>query len=467
MKLRVEVRWPNAHHVLLAGKAAVIEITTQGQGVVATKKYAGRVEFELPEGTTSFELSARFAPAFAAVKGPANRPDLAVPELSAEVLRIVQPFEVADGTAIRAVALPQYGGPHPLVDVVTAANVHGAASVRLATEFVDIGSFWGQYAIRFAAYAARRDADTPGMQLDALGYTGGDPKIWFASYCPAKLTESSNVSCLAFFRPESDGYTRIDQRHDNYQLTRYLLAPIPGAAKPADADVIQHDDDAPGMGYPWLRAGFERALLRSEKPLVMLHPWPSGTDFGQAATSKLPGLAAAATRFLWAQGKIAKNLANVRLGRFGISGYSGGGFALWRALRANAKHIDELYAFDTVNAVANGGHAIQWFLARQAAGAAPCLRMTGGSNLTALAGVARALTEKLKAAASDVTAWPMDRSGYELGENPLWDHAVQLFPSMRENIWFWHQFAVFGGLPAPPGPDAKTFLQAFLEQSLF
>ncbi len=467
MTLRVEVRWPNAHHALLAGKAAQIEISTQGQGVVASKQYTGRVEFELPDGTTTFELFARFAPTLRALPAVPSTGQPAVPEITAEVLRIVQPFEVTEGTAIRAVALPQYGGPHPLVDVVAAANVHGVASVRLATEFVNVSSFWMRYTSLYEPYAQRRDAETPGMQLEALGYTSGDPKLWFASFCPAKLEQSANVSCLAFFRPATEGYTRIDQRHYNYRLTRYLLAPIAGATDSTEADVFLHDKRNPKNVQMSLRAGFERALLRSGRPLVMLHPWPNGSDFGHAVGMRLPALATAATRLLWAQGKIAQNLANVRLGRLGISGYSGGGMALWRALRANANRIDEVYAFDTVNTAANGGEAIQWFRARQAAGTSPRLRMTGGSNLNPIAGLAKALTEKLQVEVADVTAWPMDRSGYDEGSNPLWDHALQVFPSMRENIWLRHQFAVFGGLPAPPGPDAKTFLQAFLESSLF
>ncbi|WP_437603169.1 hypothetical protein WMF28_16275 [Sorangium sp. So ce590] len=69
--------------------------------------------------------------------------------------------------------------------------------------------------------------------------------------------------------------------------------------------------------------------------------------------------------------------------------------------------------------------------------------------------------------ASRVTATPPDKKAYEAGSNPLWDHVISAYPQLRERADCWHQFAVFGGYVAVPGPFALTFLQQFLQDSLF
>jgi hypothetical protein len=74
-----------------------------------------------------------------------------------------------------------------------------------------------------------------------------------------------------------------------------------------------------------------------------------------------------------------------------------------------------------------------------------------GASLPALAGSAIRLL------------WAEQR----LGQNPLWDHVIAKFPGLREDRGYWHQFAVFGGYGAHPGPSAVTFLQEFLQESLF
>jgi hypothetical protein len=66
-----------------------------------------------------------------------------------------------------------------------------------------------------------------------------------------------------------------------------------------------------------------------------------------------------------------------------------------------------------------------------------------------------------------VTATPPDSKAYEAGKNPLWDHVIAAYPHLREGKDYWNQFAIFGGYVAMPGPFILTFLQQFLQDSLF
>jgi hypothetical protein len=66
-----------------------------------------------------------------------------------------------------------------------------------------------------------------------------------------------------------------------------------------------------------------------------------------------------------------------------------------------------------------------------------------------------------------VTVLPEGEGGYSDGVNPLWDHVLEGFPHLRDSADVRHQFAVFGGYVATPGPFAITFLQRFLQDSQF
>jgi hypothetical protein len=67
-----------------------------------------------------------------------------------------------------------------------------------------------------------------------------------------------------------------------------------------------------------------------------------------------------------------------------------------------------------------------------------------------------------------VTALPESAAAYEQpGATPHWDHALEEFPGLRSDPDARHQFAIFGGFDAQPGPFALTSLQRFLQGSLF
>jgi dienelactone hydrolase len=320
----------------------------------------------------------------------------------------------------------------------------------------------------YAGYADEYlESRDPRADLVVLGSTSGDPKIWFASIPEAcAAPPSPALGCLVFFRPSGTTYDRIDQIHDMFGLNRYLLKAVedPEAAHwKRDKLSLNPETGAPWL---WIRCGFEDALVRSGKAVVMLHPWPSALKYGSATSSALPSLAEAAIRLLWAEQRVGKERLGIHLGRLGLAGFSAGGLPLFEALAQNRKRVDEVYAFDARGVAERTAALAAWMNERPSA----CLRMTGGHQIEANAAVLKALARSPRASElmARVTAVPESAAAYEQpGATPHWDYALEEFPGHRAEPDARHQFAIFGGFDAQPGPFAITSLQRFLQDSLF
>jgi hypothetical protein len=273
------------------------------------------------------------------------------------------------------------------------------------------------------------------------------------------------VGCLVFFRPSGATYDRIDQEHDMFGLTRYLLKPVEDPAAPHwKRDKFVNN---PETGGPWLwvRCGFEDALARSNKPVVMLHPWPSGLRYGSSTSAALPSIAEAALRFLWSEQRIGRDRQGIGLGRLGLAGFSAGGLPLWEALAKNRSRVDEVYAFDARGAGDITQLVAGWMGERETAR----LCMTAAHQLDENRAMVEALGRMPGGGeiASRVTSLPESAAGYEEGQSPLWDYVLEGYPELRASDDARHQFSIFGGYIAMPGPFAVTSLQRFLEDSLF
>ncbi len=290
-----------------------------------------------------------------------------------------------------------------------------------------------------------------GSELRALAYTGGKPLLWFATY-PDRLAfpPSTEISCLVFFRPENDFYSRIDQPHNMFRLNRFLLSPVTVAPTP-DADYWTADQIIK-VKFPWLRAGFEQAVVDSGRH--------------DAATEQLPNLVFSALRLLWAESEIAMDRFDLQLGRLGLSGYSAGGTALWQTLRANIGRVAEVYAFDAADTHKNPSLAKSWFQQHDDA----CLRMVGGYTFAPVGcgiGPNLQVAERIGDTSGRVSVMPGDPQEYDDGSIPHWVYATALHPRVRPSGDYRHQFAIFGSYPGKATPPNKTFLQQFLESSGF
>ncbi|WP_437675074.1 hypothetical protein [Sorangium sp. So ce131] len=468
MTLKVSITWDNANHALLPEAHADVKL--DGGGVTLDGSAPGRREYTIADGVARVALKASFSASFGPVqgfaperKGVSSTVAVSAGALALEVLRAQQEFDVVDGgTRLSPVSQPSYAGPHPLVDLRGAANVHGSAAIKIRTDFVDITGFWRAYAGGWGYYEAERK---PGTQLVVLGSTSASPLIWFASI-PDVCAGFTNgfTSCLVFFRPGNYEYERLDQPHQMSALARYLLKPKEEGDPTAQFWERDYIDGS--TGYNLIRCGFEDALVRSRRAVVMLHPWQSGSSYGTAAGASLPSLCEGAIRLLWASQRICRSTGNVRLGRLGISGFSLGGGAMYPALAANIGRVDEVYAFDCLGAKNSGPSVARWVTSRPEAR----LRMAGsGRNVAYHQAIYRTIqtTSGTTAPLPRVSALPESEQGYRKGANPLWDHVLKEREDMRAHGDTRHQFAIFGGHVALPGPFAKTFLLRFLEDSLF
>lgn len=456
MTLRLLVDWSNPTHPLLAEPHAFIDVQADGAPLAPVAQSQGEREFELPVGTSTVQLNVSFRPQLGAVG--------LTPVQQHEVLRARQTYRVAPNGAelVPEDMLPMMQ-PHPLIDSKSLSNRHGALRAHVHTDFVDVQAFWRAYcATAHHNREVRNEYDQEhhvGTQLRALAYTGGNPLLWFASY-PDTLAfaPSSEVSCLVFFRPANDEYTRLDQEHSMFRLNRFLLSPVSGAQEPHRADRFLGD-------YVWLRAGFEQAILESGRDLVLVQPWPSGTAFGDAVTNRLPNLASAIVRLLWAHGEIATGHLDVRLGRLGLSGYSAGGWALWHALRANISQVREVFAFDANGTHNNVSLAHRWFHSN----ADNRLRLSGGLSFAPAVGSGIGPNLQMAARVNDtsgrVSVMPSDPREYTNGSMPHWDYVTALHPGLRASGGARHQFAIFGSYPGIASPPNTTFLEQFLRLS--
>lgn len=479
MTLRLRVTWDNPQHMLLDASRADVHVMVDDVRHEAISASSGRREFEIPAGASEVVLNATFS---------AELSGKDVDTVEATTWQASQPYEVVGDTEL----VPKSTGmflptrpEHPLIDTSSAASgAHGAVHARLATTFVDATPFWSASTAQSdkpweSHYLAQRDEGTPGMETVALGYTGGSPHIWIASLPPpVQLTQNGPVGALVYFRPPMS-FSKINEKRSMYRLERYLLAPRPSSDDPMEWDVMSIKSVTNKRGkivdYIWLRCGMEQALLRSGKRMMILHPVPHGPLYGHATSNRLPALARAALRFLWGSWRVSPNAEDVTLGRLGIGGYSGAGFAFWTALANAGSKIDEVYSFDTVGTAANGGRAAQWFRDRDAQGGDPRLRFTSGIRLSENVAVLRTL-DKLGVSYGDrATVNIHDRSGFERGRNSWFDAAVAPFPVMNDPhpsfaptkaIGGWHQWAMFGG-PEPGSGPRRTWLETFLASSGF
>jgi hypothetical protein len=470
MTIRLRVEWDNPKHALLDDKYATVELQADGSPVAVLDRGSGHRDFEIPPGAAGVDLRVSFEPQLRAVGD--------TPLQKHVVLQAHQTYKVdAAGSGLVPDKMPPYMQPHPLIDSKTLSNANGAVLAHVHTQFVDVHVFWRAYCYHDVdsqpnprkghwATLVEYDRDHPtGSELRALAYTGGKPLLWFATY-PDRLAfpPTTEISCLVFFRPENDSYSRIDQPHHMFRLNRFLLSPVTLAPTP-DADYWKADQIIKAA-FPWLRAGFEQAIVDSGRHVVLLQPWPSGLDFGDAAGKQLPNLVFAALRLLWAESEIAMDRFDLQLGRLGLSGYSAGGTALWQTLRANVGRVSEIYAFDAADTDKNPRLAASWFQQHDDAR----LRMSGGYTFAPVGcgiGANLQVAKRIGDTSGRVSVMPGDPREYLDGSIPHWVYATALHPGVRPSGDYRHQFAIFGSYPGKPAPPNTTFLQQFLEASGF
>ncbi len=385
--IKLRVQWPNAGHPLLAKPDIAVRV--DGNVLPALSQAPGQHDFEVPDGAAAVELQAVF------------RADLSVGDFDEEtfeerlksfdLLRMQRDFVVVGEALLpqRAVITGPGGSDasrvvHPLVQSVSAANaISGAALVQLRTDFVDMTAHWLEAAPERERVLFLADQD-PDSDFVAAAATGAQPPLWFAHFRRGLEPPAPETRVLVFFRPH--GHYTYDKANDIrhlarglQDLNRYLLAP-----KDLD-DAFEFDGLKLGRveerfplidSYYPLRIGWQQAVIRSGKPLVVLHPWPTGgLRFGDALTSRLPSRIEEILRFLQGTGRVGLSHDALTLGRLGLAGYSAGGPPAAAAMKANRTLVKEMHLYDPFPFAAEIPFVVDWALRTEDFR----LRMTGAN----------------------------------------------------------------------------------------
>ncbi len=454
-----EVSWGSAAHPLFGG--AQVRVTADG--TLLTNAVVGRQgdreihRFSMPQPPQKLALDARFVPT---LKG--------IPHM---VLQANQSWSIFDGGfGVGVDIVPGFRGAHPLVDTkATQMPPNLVITAQIRTDFVDVTNLWMDLADQ-SWVQDYVDEHHPDVQLVVLGATRSTPPLWFAlvpKQCRAPASPS--IGALVFYRPASYVYTSlVDAQapggvHSMQAMNRYFLAPVPGTAAFYKKDTMEPDGQ--GGDYLYVRVGFEDALVKSGKNVVLFHPLPSGNSFGDSRGVRLPTLLSQAMALLWSNQAVGVDTGNVQVGRLGVAGYSAGGQGLWDAFRNNKALVKEIYAFDPIGTVAHGDQAIQWACTTADAR----LRMVGAAQQNAVLGIAAGI-EKRKArlpsvGPAGVTVSPTKAGPSFWDPSPVgsawWNHAIQKFTHRRRDLNLSHQFAVFGG----SGAKGVSYLEEFLKGS--
>jgi hypothetical protein len=247
--------------------------------------------------------------------------------------------------------------------------------------------------------------------------------------------------------------------------------------------------DPAAQFYDRLCAGFENALSRCGKSVVLLYPIPSGTDFGAAATAGLaggtPSLLDRVRGLLYARGKIGVGQTSVSGNKLALAGYSAGGLGLFSCLLNNRQFVSEVYGFDPNGAGEQAGNLAQW--AHDTAG----FRLRLANGFAGSADAHRSILTAVNARMADrppgwgeATMHPASPETFYLtaasGGSPWWNYVFTEWPAaLTDPAWARyrgdtrHQFVIYGGedpafapASAPNTPwEGMTFMAQFLSRS--
>jgi len=456
-----------------------VTVTADGGALSPFDSKPGKVVFDVPIGTSNVNLQVTFTSQLGGVSSTVLQADQAY-TMNGTVLQVdPTPFSLQNGQLVSQ-------NVHPLIDSVSGGNAaFGITLAEVRTEFVDVTQIWRAVSQPSSVREFDAEHETLGT-LVAIGATGASPPLWFVSFASGLEPPSPDVSCLVFFRPALHyTYATVDDpRHGNnngmFNVNRFLLAP-----RNPDQPIFTQgefrsrpnwtwnrfarptgDDD-----FIWLRASFERALLNSGLPLVMVHPFPTdGLNFGAAQTADLPKALAGIIRMLRGLGFCASTQEKVTLGRLGLAGYSAGGSGVFASLKANRQIVKELYLFDCQETATNAPFVIQW--ARSTSDFR--LRMTGSNQWASNTSIKNSVVDFL-GSDDGITASPDSLNFWNpasQGGSPWWDFVLKDTANLRFNGDARHQFVLFGGNsfsldPNSPEPVTTTYLEEFLSGSGF
>jgi hypothetical protein len=489
----VRVVWPNTQSPLLPHDNGGVFLWWNGQPQSTCYDITAKthIPVSLPASVSGFDVRVAFRPS----KKVLADPPMADPGYAGDhrftldqSLNFSQRYRLtADRMYVEAIGSPRYGGrPNPLVSPPEYTG--STVTIRVNTDFVDMTPWWPKYAEGWSAYESEHRGQASGADVYILGCcaapaAGGSICV---AVVPPLARSAAEVGVHVFFRPADDKYERFDQFHPTGRLQRYLLGPYDDPVANVHPKLRDHIEDG-----TWLiRCGFELALAKSSKPIVLLYPSPSGLDFGAFEGATFARMAESALRCLWGneverldaslsrfgQQAIGRNRNIAAQGRvtarLGLSGFSASGPDVTNTWRVNRSRIQELYLIDPI-ARPDPGELYTWLVktepSKPAAYRGRNLRIVWGqedpNRMVGQAVLASLVASNLDPNAH-VTVWPPDESSYVVpGRTPYFDHVIHRFPQYRNRAQypdFFHQYTIFGSTEGEaPGPGRRTFMHRF------
>ena len=505
MDFLIQVRWSNGGSALLQGTSGgdpTVEVRADsGSALTPTAKTAGGRDFLVKSPSSKVSVLVDFEPT---IRG-----------FTRDLLFAGQHYTVAGDTLSEAdsVTMGRPGKPftvpkHPLITTTKVSAASTAArsvyTVNVNTDFVDVTALFRDQmkltttckAEAFSCLDAYDKLHEPGTDLVVLASTGASPLFWFV-LVPTRCASVSKVSSLVFFRPASSGFANIQQLNGEhmYGLNRYLLrprSPDPGVwwawdryHNISDDQFATVKDSGASQTYDWLCAGFEHAVDKCGKDVILVYPWPSGTGFGEAQGPKLLTHLATIRALLHTLGFLGNGQSAVTEKKLALASYSAGGPGMWACFDANKARVQEIYTFDPNDGGGRGPSLAQWAFATSDFR----LRLVTGKEefVTKNEAIAKTVNDKLSttprtASGGEVTVHPSSPSTFyqpsSAGGHKWWNYAFGGFSNINNprdsyTLGTRHQFAIYGGedpsfagatTPSTPW-NGVTFLEQFLRNS--
>ena len=424
--IRLTIRCDNAEHFTLSEFTPRLRVAERE--LVPTDDTRGAWVFEIDSALAKLSLVVEIA-----APEPPFEDDESYPR---PLYRFEQRIVVSASELVFDGAEGEWEGPaHPRCVLSSfSAGDNTLAELELDLRFIDVTAYWDWMQSErlrlepFEAHlfmATEEDYMVPvpapeldghaidGCQVRLLQYTGPDgPPVW-AAVIPAAASGLSGaaINSLLFFPPARGAPYSDICGYNRWQLDRYLYR-APRPETPYFVDRIE------GIwwnqAYP--RCRFASQLTNSGKPVVLVIPAASGSDFGAARGRGAKALIGSVLTALWSGEHIGTFIREgLEPGRFAVGGFSYGGQVAIDCWRRNKLEIDELYLFDP-----NPGKFNRYASAMASWSEGKKVRLIGGWYLRHLRGARSAFgiapTDWSSGSFADATLWPDDGSFFERSE---------------------------------------------------
>lgn len=304
--LRLTITWAHGSSAVLATGNLTINLTAPGQtrAMRPTSQASGRIVFDLDDAHNGRDFTLRILVIYNPGGSASNARGI-VPVDMTETLRLQAGSPRLDFHNTSGAWSGRHDPRLSFTSQTIAADGSGTAAMALDVDFLDITATLNgaapdpNNAQERALDQLHRQSVSHGNRLRILRYSGGVPNLW-AAYVASRVPQgATSVGVLVFFTPlHDDPNVEIGDANHRTPL-RYLS----NRQLPRHFGYVEHD----GSGFTWNwnpDCRFMDQIEASEKPIVLLMPYYSASDFGGADGSGLLAMIRSALVCLYSGGPV-------------------------------------------------------------------------------------------------------------------------------------------------------------------